>query len=331
MQLTQRIQLLCQLGNYIQSNTTEWQEVKLYASQKNGWFTPEFIDIACNNIANNFLQKNILEQFVQNYSIENSSNSKKIGVVMAGNITMVGFHDFMCCFISGHTQVIKYSEKDNVLLAHLIAQMQQWDIEVNTLVQTAEMLKNCDAYIATGSSNTARYFDQYFGKYPNIIRKNKTSVAVLTGNETEQELALLADDTHLYFGLGCRNVTHIYVPEAYNFVPLLTAFKKYDYMSHHNKYKNNYDYNLAIHILNKAYYMTNETTLLIESEQIFSPISQVNYSYYKSITDCEITIQNNPAVQCIVGTQYIPFGQAQIPLITQYADGVDTMQFLCSL
>ena len=143
------------------------------------------------------------------------------------------------------------------------------------------MLKGCDAYIATGSNNSSRYFDYYFGKYPHIIRRNRTSAAILTGDETDEELEKLADDVYQYFGLGCRNVTKIYVPEGYDFIPILEAFKKYNYLADHHKYKNNYDYNLALHLLNKKYYMTNGSVLLIEDPALFSPISQLNYEFYK--------------------------------------------------
>ena len=158
--------------------------------------------------------------------------------------------------------------------------MAAWNEEVNDLISFSEMLKGCDAYIATGSNNSAGYFEYYFGKYPHIIRRNRTSVAILTGNETNEELEKLADDVYLYFGLGCRNVTKLYVPEGYDFIPLLTAFKKYNYLADHHKYKNNYDYNLAIHLLNKKFYMSNESLLLVEDASLFSPISQLNYEFY---------------------------------------------------
>ncbi|MEI9956047.1 MAG: acyl-CoA reductase [Ferruginibacter sp.] len=250
---------------------------------------------------------------------------------MAGNIPLVGFHDFLCVFISGHNQTIKLSSKDDVLLKHLVQKMYSWDISVQNYISFAEMLKGCDGYIATGSNNSARYFEQYFAKYPSIIRRNRTSVAILTGNETTEELEKLSDDVHLYFGLGCRNVTKIFVPKDYDFIPLLKSFDKYKFFADHNKYKNNYDYQLSIALMNNIYYMTNETTLLIESDEIFSAISQLNYSFYEDAEKITAMLKDNSDVQCIVGHNYVAFGQAQQPGLFDYADGVDTMQFLLSV
>lgn len=331
MELKERITLLVKLGEYINSKDEQLVEVKQKAFHLNGWFTTSFTDLALQNIYTQFLQKNILEKFAENYALPNNFSNKTVGIVMAGNIPLVGFHDFLCGFLCGHQLLIKLSEKDEVLLPHLVNYMATLNEEVGSIVKFAPMLKNCDAYIATGSNNSARYFEQYFGKYPNIIRKNRTSVAILTGEETELELANLADDVHLFFGLGCRNVTKLFVPKEYDFVPLLNAFKKYDYHKEHNKFKNNYDYNLAIHILNKIYYMTNESIILVEDERNFSPISQLNYTFYSNVESVEKELQQNDEIQCIVGTKYIPYGNAQQPNISQYADGVDTMAFLMKL
>jgi hypothetical protein len=234
-------------------------------------------------------------------------------------------------FVSGHTQTIKLSGKDDVLLKHLVQKLYSWDISVQNFISFAEMLRGCDAYIATGSNNSARYFEQYFAKYPSIIRRNRTSAAILNGKETEEELDKLSDDIHLFFGLGCRNVTKIFVPAAYDFVPLLKAFDKYKYFADHHKYKNNYDYQLSIALMNNIYYMTNEATLLIENESIFSAISQLNYSFYTDVAAVKNALAENNDVQCIVGNGHIAFGQAQQPGLFDYADGVDTMQFLLTL
>ena len=157
---------------------------------------------------------------------------------------------FLCVFISGHKQVCKLSSKDEVLLKHLVDKMTEWNPDVAEHVRFESSLKDCDAYIATGSDNSSRYFDFYFGRYPSVIRKNRTSVGILTGNETEEELSLLADDIMLYFGLGCRNITKLYVPQQYDFVPLLNALRKYSWMFDHHKYRNNYDYQLAVYLMN---------------------------------------------------------------------------------
>jgi hypothetical protein len=332
MLLKQRIEILVKLGGYMISKDAGWLEAKETAAIKNPWFLPAFIQVAIENIAGNMLQPDKLEKFAAAYPIPDfNNNPKETGIVMAGNIPLVGFHDFLCCFLSGHPQRIKLSAKDDVLLKHLVTKMCSWNDEVDKQVQFSEMLKNCTAYIATGSGNSARYFEQYFGKYPHIIRKNKTAVALLTGNESSSDLEALADDVHLFFGLGCRNVTKIYVPENYDFVPLLTAFRKYSYFADHHKYKNNYDYQLAIHLLNHVFYMTNESILLIENESVFSPIGQLNYSFYSNAMELKRELEQNNDLQCIVGEGFIPFGTAQQPVLDQFADGVDTMSFLVNL
>ena len=250
---------------------------------------------------------------------------------MAGNIPLVGFHDFICVFISGNKLKIKPSSKDEVLLKHLINKLIEWNNEVAQVVIFADVLKNCDAYIATGSNNTGRYFDYYFAKYPHIIRKNRTSVAVLDGTETDEEIKLLARDIQLYFGLGCRNVTKLFVPDSYNFVPLLEALKAYEHFMDYNKYKNNFDYQLALLIMSNKYYMNNDSIIVTENANLFAPVAQLNYSYYNSKEETVDALQNNTDVQCIVGHGFVPFGQAQQPCITNFADGVDTMEFLMEL
>jgi hypothetical protein len=332
MNLQQRIVLLDRLGEYILQDNDNWQATKQKASLQNSWFTPEFIDLATRNIALAFLQKDKLTAWTQQYNLPTeNATPKNVGIVMAGNIPLVGFHDFLCVFITGHRQTIKPSSKDDVLIKHLVQQLSEWDETTRQLVTFAEMLKGCDAYIATGSNNSARYFDYYFSKYAHIIRRNRTSVALLTGQETPAELDKLADDVYQYFGLGCRNVTKLYVPENYDFVPLINAFKKYDYLADMHKYRHNYDYMLAVLLLNKQYYMSNQSILLAESKELFSPISQLNYEFYKNAAEVEASLSGNTDVQCIVGKNHLPFGQAQQPSLTDYADGVDVMKFLLEL
>jgi hypothetical protein len=192
------------------------------------------------------------------------------------------------------------------------------------------MLKDCDAYIATGSDNSARYFEYYFSKYPHIIRKNRTSVAILDGTETKEELESLADDIQLYFGLGCRNITQIWVPQEYDFVPLLGALRKYDHYKDHDKYKNNFDYQLTIAIMNNRFYMSNDSIVLLENESPFSPISQLHYQYYTDKPAAIAALDKNK-IQCIVGRNFIPFGDAQKPGLSDFPDGIDTMEFLSAI
>ncbi|MFN8254025.1 MAG: acyl-CoA reductase [Ferruginibacter sp.] len=331
MNLKNRIELLEKLKAYIQENGNDWQVTKSRATAQNGWFTPEFIELATANICNHILGMNHIMQWADHYHLDDNIGGKNVGIVMAGNIPLVGFHDFLTAFLSGHKQTIKLSSKDDVLLKHLAEKLCEWDTAASGKIVFADMLRGCDAYIATGSNNSARYFEQYFSKYPHIIRRNRTSVAILTGNEDAEALDKLADDVHLYFGLGCRNVTKVFVPGEYDFVPLLRAFDKYKHFADHNKYKNNYDYQLSLALLNNKYYMTNGSILLLENESIFSPISQLHYSYYRDLDTLKTQLAANGDIQCIVGEKETGFGQAQSPGLFDYADGVDTMAFLLSL
>ncbi len=331
MNLQKRIELLQSLQEYLLTDDEEWQSIKTKAGFHNGWFTPEFIELAVKSICAEFLQKDKLEQWIAFYHLDDNIDARNIGIVMAGNIPLVGFHDFLCVFICGHKQTIKLSSKDNILFKHLIDKMLEWEPDLVDYVAFSELLKGCDGYIATGSNNSARYFNQYFSKYPNIIRRNRTSVAILTGKETVEELDLLSDDVHQYFGLGCRNVTKLFVPQGYDFVPLLRAFDKYKYFEDHHKFKNNYDYQLSIALLNNIFYMTNGSALLLENEALFTAISQLNYSFYSDINKAVEACKGNEDIQCICGYKGIPFGRAQKPSLMEYADGVDTMQFLLTL
>jgi hypothetical protein len=247
---------------------------------------------------------------------------------MAGNIPMVGFHDLLSTLLAGHTAVVKLSSKDTVLMEYLIHALQAIDPAYDELIIQQEQLKNCDAYIATGSNNTGLFFEQYFGKYPNIIRKNKTSIAILKGDETEKELSLLADDMMLYFGMGCRNVTQVWVPKSYDFIPLLAALKKYTYLSDLHKFKHNYDYQLALLLMNRQFFMDAGGILMSENASPFAAISQIHYQYYDESSQ---PIINKTEVQCVVGKEHLPFGSLQKPTLGQYADGVDTLSFLVSL
>jgi Acyl-CoA reductase (LuxC) len=331
MDLENRINLLVELSDYMLSDDAQWKLAKTSAFQHNPWFISDFIDLAIRNITSGYLKKNLLEEWIRHYHLPFMNESpKNVGIVMAGNIPLVGFHDFLSCFISGNRQFIKLSSKDFILFTTLLNFMVKKCPEVAQYVQVTDMLKGMDAYIATGSNNSARYFEYYFGKYPSLIRRNRTSIALLRGDETSEELERLADDVFMYFGLGCRNVTQIYIPENYDFIPLLQSFRKYQWMADHNKYKNNFDYRLSLAILNKLFYMTNDCVLLLEDKSPFSPISVLNYTFY---SDLKTGFPNpeNQELQCIVGREFVPFGKSQQPDLTDYADGRDTMKFLSTL
>lgn len=332
LNIQQRKELLVRLGGYMPGEEEQWSLAKDRAQSANSWFTPEFIDLAVKNIAENFLQEEPLSRLISQYHIpDEQSNPKAVGIVMAGNIPLVGFHDLICVFLSGHTARVKPSSKDHVLVQHLVEKLVEWNPEVAHHIQLSERLVGCDAYIATGSNNTSRYFEYYFRNVPSIIRKNRTSVAILSGNETKEELERLADDVYQYFGLGCRNVTQIFVPRDYDFIPLLAAFRKYHHLADHNKYRNNYEYTLAVHILNNRYYMTNESILMVEDLSPFSSIAQLHYQFYDDAAAVQSSLRQNDSIQAIVGVGGLPFGGAQCPQITDYADGVDTMRFLGEL
>jgi|SRR5450432_4680 len=328
MDLENRISLLVELGEFMRSDDAGWQEAKIRAFQYNPWFIPDFTNAAIRQITDQFLQRDLLEKWVSGYDLAARNRpSKKVGLVMAGNIPLVGFHDFLCCFLSGHQTFIKLSSKDSWLFPPMFEFLNKKIPVLSNQIQTATLLTGMDAYIATGSNNSARYFDYYFGKYPSLIRRNRTSVALLEGDESAKELDKLADDVFLYFGLGCRNVTQIHVPENYDFIPLLQAFRKYLWMADHHKYKNNYDYRLSIAILNKLFYMTNDCLLLLEDGSPFSPISVLHYSFYKDRSNW-IPAGEHENLQCIVGRHFLPFGESQRPVLRDWADGADTLQFL---
>jgi hypothetical protein len=333
LKLQQRLDLLKYLKDYlsIPNNTLKAAIDKAY--NQNTWFVHEFIYRAVNNIATHLLEHEKLEQWTETYRIpETNPNPQTVGITMAGNIPLVGFHDWLCGFISGNRLLIKPSSKDTVLISHLVETLSSKFTAFAPTVQFAERLNGCDAYIATGSNNTSRYFEYYFGKYPNIIRKNRTSAAVLTGYETTTQLEGLADDMLSYFGLGCRNVTRLFVPQGYDFGALLAALGQYGWMRDHDKFKNNYDYNLSLLLLNNRYYMTDGTILLVEDEALFSPIAQVNYSFYQpGTTPAQLADAHLQSLQCLCGSGLLPLGQAQQPGLSDYADGVDTLAFMLGL
>ena len=319
------------LGTYMGSEDATWMTARKSASVHNPWFIEPFVDIAVTQIRERFLQEEMLTSWVRGYALpEEQPVPKTVGLVLAGNIPLVGFHDMLCTFISGHRQRVKLSSRDEKLPTALVMWLHEHFPETMELIRIEERLNGCDAYIATGSDNTARYFDYYFSRYPHLIRKNRTSVAILDGTETKEELEKLSDDLQLYFGLGCRNVSQIRVPEGYDFVPLLQALRKYAFLADEHKYRHNFDYHLTLQIMNNRFYMTNDSILLTEDPSPFSPIGQVHYQQYTEGSD-PLADLDPDKIQCIVGHGHLPFGQAQQPALTEYADGVDTMRFLTTL
>lgn len=305
----------------------------------NPWFTSEFSITALKAIRA-ILYKSKLEEFIENYpgKLFSPKSPKTVGVVMAGNIPLVGFHDLLCILIAGHQIKIKLSSKDEVLMRFVVDQLIDINSEFQDLICfEEEHLSKIDALIATGSNNTSRYFQYYFGKYPHIIRKNRNSIAVLSGNENEDELKNLAKDIFLYFGLGCRNVSKLFVPEGYEFKKFFETIECYNFVYKHNKYANNYDYNKAIYLMNKVAHLDNGFMLLTQNEQIASPIGVVYYDTYKDPDQIKDYIQENrDSIQCIAThtsyfTSSVSLGQTQYPGLNEYADDIDTLKFLLEL
>jgi hypothetical protein len=334
-----RVKALSSLGLYLQDlDTLEINDMCEAAFNANRWFSIENNKLALEGIREAFLDHELLSYWISKYEINEEKEPKKVGLVLAGNIPAVGWNDIMCTYLSGNISLIKYSDKDNVILPFLIEKLCFINPSFSYQFEVVEKLGQFDAVIATGSNNSARYFESYFGKYPNIIRKNRNAVAVLTGEETDAQLYLLGKDIFTYFGLGCRNVSKLYVPVDYNFIPLLEALHKYNEIIHHNKYKNNFDYTIALFLLNKVKYSNNGSVILREDERLTSRISSVHYQYYNNEEElAKLLSEKKEEIQCIVsqmplqGFDVFDFGKAQNPSLDDYADGVDTMQFLTTL
>lgn len=352
MQLTKRIQAFVKLGkfmsqfsseNYIKKNNTLLNEdfydgmidVIQLSKSYNGWFSESNVHFAFKSWEDALNEDNLLKWIV-NYDMEKTPN-KSIAMVLAGNIPLVGFHDFLSVLISGNSVIAKLSSNDKLLLPYLAKYLIAIEPEFkNKITFTEERLQAFDAVIATGSNNTARYFEYYFGKYPNIIRKNRNSVAVLTGNETSEQLVSLSNDIFRYFGLGCRNVSKLYLPKGYNFDNFFNAMFSWKEVINDNKYINNYDYNKAVYLMSNINLLDNEFLLLKEDKSFSSPISVVFYEYYDDLESVkENLILEKENIQCIVSNSgienEISFGETQNPQLWDYADNIDTLDFLIKL
>ena len=343
LKLQERLDLLAELGHYLRAGGDEDLDAAVQQSSiENQWFTEENIRSALKAIAEQFLDRDKLVAWVEQYPMADPGYPEKtIALIMAGNIPLVGFHDWLCVFASGQRAKVKLSDKDKRLLPLLVQKMGQWRQDswaYTEFLLENDRMKDFDAVIATGSNNTARYFEQYFGKYPHIIRRNRNSVAVLTGMETIAELYALGRDIFSYFGLGCRNVSKLYVPHGYQFDTLLETLHEYREMIHHNKYKNNFDYNFTLFIINNIPHKNNGCLLLKEDTSLQARIASVHYEYYDDLNDLDqLLASKKDEIQCVVSKvqlQQMPvlaFGQSQEPGLRDYADGVDVMEFLSVL
>ncbi|MET3036780.1 acyl-CoA reductase [Chryseobacterium sp. NRRL B-14859] len=297
---------------------------------ENPWFTVDNQKFALQQWADLLTEENI-KNWLEKYSI--SQTSKRVGLILAGNIPLVGFHDVISVVLSNHIPVVKLSSKDKYLIPFLLRKWKEFS-EDQVEFEFVEKLENFDAVIATGSNNTARYLEYYFKNHLSIIRKNRTSIAVLKGDETDEELQLLAKDIFRYFGLGCRNVTRIFIPKDFVIDRLFENFLGFQDIINHNKYANNYDYNRAVYLLNQEKFWDNNFVMLKEDDKLFSPLSVINFSRYESLNDVQNFItENEENIQCVVakdelGLNSISFGEAQNPGLDTYADNVDTMKFL---
>lgn len=301
----------------------------------NGWYTMENVLFAVEEWSKALTAQN-LEKWTSPYNFNGKSN-KTVGIVMAGNIPMVGFHDFISVLISGHRVLVKQSSNDQRLLPVIAEYLKSIDSQYNELISFTEgRMLNFDAVIATGSNNTSRYFEYYFANKPSIIRKNRNSVAILTGNETNEELQALGMDIFRYFGLGCRNVSKLYVPHGYDFDQFYKAIEPWSTLLDHAKYANNYDYNKAVYLMSEFKFLDNGFLILRESTNFGSPIATLFYETYQSQEELKTILEDKKNdLQCIVSHNFIsdeiPFGKTQYPHLWDFADNVDTLDFLQKL
>ena len=296
----------------------------------NGWFTEESVRTSLLNLGN-WLTREQLTNWTFPYSF--TENPKVVAVIMAGNIPLVGFHDFLSVLLSGNKVQCKLSSEDNKLLPLLTHYLFQFAPELKEFITFSDRnLSGFDAVIATGSNNSLVNFESYFSKYPHLFRHNRTSIAVLDGTETKEELKALGEDILNYFGRGCRNVTHLLIPENFDLNLFFEAIVDLGEIVNNKKYGNNYDYNKTIHLLNLESFLDNNFLLLKESDNLFSPLAMLYYHSYKSQEEITAYLEmHKDSIQCVVGPNYLPFGTAQCPSLSDYADNVDTMDWLNNL
>lgn len=297
---------------------------------KNDWFTPENVRMALGTIADVLTFDNLTKWTNAYPALNETRKTFNIGIIMAGNIPLVGFHDFLSVLITGNNIIAKVSSKDPELISFVSEILCGINPEFKKSIKfTLGTLTGFDGIIATGSDNSSRYFEYYFGKYPHIIRKNRNSIAILEGNETDCDLQGLGKDVFTYFGLGCRNISKIFVPEGYDFSALVRNWEIYSGVINHPRYANNYDFTKAVYIVNKEKFIDTGYLLLKENDGLSSPVATVYYEYFDSPdTVPKIIDPIREKIQCITGEKWIPFGRAQLPALWDYADGIDTIEFI---
>ena len=327
---------LQKLSKFMANPSDKFVEVMNSSCHSNGWFTIEEVQRSVTSLSK-MLNSSDLEIWLAD--IQLAQKPKKVGLILAGNIPLVGFHDVLCVLATGNIALIKMSSSDDKLLPALLNELLKIEPAFTNQIIYTERLKDFDAIIATGSNNTSRYFDYYFGKVPNIIRKNRNSIAVLNGSETETEIENLGHDIFDYFGLGCRNVSKVYVPKNYDLKNIFEPIEKYQPIVNHFKYNNNYDYNKSIYLVNGVKHFDNGFLLLKDDENFVSPLAVLFYQEYNSIQEIEEKlVLNDEQIQCVVSNidlkinkERIGFGDSQNPRLWDYADNVNTLSFLQSL
>jgi hypothetical protein len=336
--LSDRILAFIRLGNRLSDlEGDEKQTLFQQAQNQNAWFTPQSLEQSLKGIQV-LLDAHALEKWVSHYSFSELDQPQQIGLMLAGNIPAVGFHDILAVLIAGHSACIKLSSQDSALPLWLLAQLNAIEPRFSDRIHLEELLKNKQAYIATGSDNSARYFNYYFGKYPHLIRSNRTSVAILQGDESTTEMQALGHDIFDYFGLGCRNVSKVFVKNEEQLTQFLDAIQSFEWVANHHKYFNNYEYNKSIYLVNETPHLDNGFLLLKESADLVSPIGVLFYEVYEDENALMAKLSTlSSHIQCVVGNSNLPipgiisFGQTQYPAPWDYADGVDTLQFLSGL
>jgi len=334
MQLTERINAFAKLSEVINENNAELQKEIGKAKNLNPWFTDVSIWDALNAIKYNFLNAEKLSTWLKMYEF-NADAQKAVGLILAGNIPLVGFHDILCVLLAGHKCLIKYSDKDQVLIAYLLDELVRIEPRFDQQIESQERLKGFDIVIATGSNNTGKFFEKYFSHVPNLIRKNRNAVGVIFNDVDDVELSKIGSDIFQYYGLGCRNISKVYIEDSFKIDRLFEAVYSWKDVINHNKYKNNYDYSNALFLLNSEKFLTNNFLILRPHEGISSRIATVNFEYFSDENILKSNLKaNSEKIQCIVSSKPIAdlntfsLGQAQSPALNDYADGVDTMAFL---
>ena len=334
MNLKERISLFSTLGNLIANKdnptiNTSFDSIKT----SNPWFSEENISLSLSSVSK-MLNEEALINWTSKYDFKSKSNKSKVFIIMAGNLPLVGFHDFLSVLISGNIAVIKLSSKDNILPKILIEIMISIDSRIADFINIVDNIidLNIDAVIATGSDNSSKYFNYYFKGFKSIIRKNRRSVAILDGSESENQLESLAVDVFSYFGLGCRSVSKIYIPTDYDLNKLFKSFFKYNSIINHLKYANNYDYNKALFLLNKEIFLENGFLIITENAALHSAIGVLHYEFFSNESDVlqDLKLQNDH-IQCVVSANHVLYGETQFPNLSDYADNVDTLKFLSEL